>query len=157
VKRVLVTGMSGTGKSTVLERLAALGYKTVDTDYGDWHEWIDGPDGRESVWREERMRDLLSTEDAELLFVSGTVSNQGKFYPRFDHVVLLSAPAPVIVERLATRTTNPYGKRPEELAEVLGYVATVEPLLRRRATLEVDTSAPVDRVVAAILAHVLPP
>jgi len=156
VKRVLLTGMSGTGKSTVLGKLGALGYKTVDTDYGDWHEWVIVDGEPDWVWREDRIRRLLSTEDAELLFVSGTVSNQGKFYPQFDHVILLSAPAPVIIERLAARTNNPYGKRPDELAQILGHLQTVEPLLRRRASLEVDTRVPVDQVVEAILDHVRP-
>jgi broad-specificity NMP kinase len=156
VKRVLITGMSGTGKSTVLAALAARGYKTVDTDYGDWHVQVDGPDGPEWIWHEERIQALLSTEDAEALFVSGTVSNQGTFYRQFDHVVLLSAPTPVIVDRLARRTNNPYGKRAEELAEVLGYVETVEPLLRGRATCEIDTSAPVEEVVERIVRLVWP-
>jgi predicted ATPase len=35
VKRVLVTGMSGTGKSSLLDELAARGYRTVDTDTAD--------------------------------------------------------------------------------------------------------------------------
>jgi predicted ATPase len=35
---VLVTGLSGTGKSSVLAELAGLGHRTVDTDYGDWIE-----------------------------------------------------------------------------------------------------------------------
>jgi broad-specificity NMP kinase len=153
MKRVLLTGMSGTGKSTVLGELAARGYKTVDTDYGDW--LVQVPDGdrdgqMEWVWDEERMRRLLATEDSEALFVGGTVSNQGKFNPSFDHVVLLSAPTPVLLERLRTRTNNPYGKDPAEVAEILGYVETVEPLLRRRATLEVDTSAPLHDVVETI-------
>ena len=156
MKRVLITGMSGTGKSTVLERLAALGYKTVDTDYGDWHEWVEGPDGRDWVWHEQRIADLLSTEDAEALFVSGTVSNQGKFYPRFDHVVLLSAPTTVLLERLATRNNNPYGKSPDDLARILHHVETVEPLLRRRATCEIDTSIPVEQVVERIVRLVRP-
>ena len=34
MKRVLLTGMSGVGKSAVLEELAARGYKAADTDYG---------------------------------------------------------------------------------------------------------------------------
>ena len=107
-------------------------------------------------WREEQIRRLLSTEDADVLFVSGTASNQGTFYRQFDHVVLLSAPRPVIVERLATRTNNPYGKHADELARVLGHIETVEPLLRRGATLEVDTSAPLDQVVETILRLVRP-
>ena len=151
--------MSGTGKSTLICALAARGYKAIDTDYGDWQEQTHtvGDAGDPAwVWREDRMHDLLATEDADVLFVSGTVPNQRKFYPRFDHVILLSAPTAVIVERLATRTNNPYGKHPDELARILGHIETVEPLLRRGATLEVDTSAPLEQVVETVLGHVRP-
>jgi broad-specificity NMP kinase len=158
--RVLVTGMSGTGKSTLLDRLATRGYKTVETDgHPSLLEFVpetddagqtDGEAG-EWRWHEERIQQLLSTEDADVLFVSGTVRNQGKFYPQFDHIILLSAPVPVIVERLATRTNNPYGKDPDELAEILTYVETVEPLLRDGATLEIDTSVSMHDVVRTVL------
>jgi len=124
--------------------------------YSKDHEWVNVDGEPDWVWREDRIRRLLSTEDAELLFVSGTVSNQGKFYPQFSHIILLSAPAPVITERLAARTNNPYGKHPDELARILGHLQTVEPSLRRSASLEVDTSVPVDQVVEAILNHVRP-
>lgn len=151
VKRVLITGMSATGKSTVLAEMAARGHKTVDTDYEDWTERV----GDEWLWREDRIADLLSTEDADALFVSGTVRNQAKFYPRFDHVVLLSAPPDVMTERLRDRTNNPYGKSKDELTEILGFKQTVEPALRLAADLEVDTSAPLDDVVAKILSVAL--
>ena len=94
---------------------------------------------------------LLSTEDADLLFVSGCAANMGKFLSQFDHIVLLSAPAEVIVERLATRTTNTYGKRPEEVARTLELMECIEPRLRRIAGHEIDTSAPLDEVIATIL------
>ncbi len=159
MNRVLLTGMSGTGKSRLIRELAARGHKAIDTDSDEWSEWVtiagDGPAGRTAepdwVWREDRIQRLLSTEDADVLFVSGCAANQGQFHAQFDHIVLLSAPAPVIVERLATRTNNPYGKQPEELARVLGHIETVEPRLRRAATLEVDTSAPVEQVLETIL------
>jgi hypothetical protein len=61
----------------------------------------------------------------------------------------------VLLERLATRTTNAYGKHPNERAQVLEYVRTVEPLLRRGACLEVDTRSPVAQVIATIVQHVL--
>lgn len=62
----------------------------------------------------------------------------------------------MLIDRLTNRTTNPYGKDPAELAETLGYVKTVEPLLRASATLEVVTTVPVAEVADAVLAHVLP-
>ena len=161
MKRVLLTGMSGTGKSSVIAALAARGYKAVDLDTDEWSEWVtvDGEAdekaeawrNRDWMWREARVRDLLSSHRAGTLFVSGTSANQGQLYPLLECVILLSAPAPVIVQRLATRTNNPYGKHPDELARVLGHIETVEPLLRRRATHEVDTSAPLEEVVDTIL------
>jgi hypothetical protein len=92
---------------------------------------------------------------SDVLFVQGTTRNQGVFYPLFDNIVLLSAPAEVIADRLTTRTTNPYGKDPRELRESLQYIETVEPLLTATATLEVVTTVPVERVADIVLEHVL--
>ncbi|MFI7600173.1 AAA family ATPase [Actinoplanes sp. NPDC049681] len=131
---VLVTGMSGAGKSTVLEELARRGHDVVDTDYGGWVR----PDGD---WDEPRMAALLA--DRPEVVVSGTVANQGRFYDRFDHVVLLSAPLDVLLDRVATRPANPYGRTAQDRAEIERYVREVEPLLRAGATVELDGRLPV--------------
>jgi hypothetical protein len=103
--------MSGTGKSSVIQALAARGYKAVDTDDG-WCEPL--PDGRQR-WREDAIGQLLDTEDAGVLFVAGCEENQARFHPQFDVIILFSAPAEVLVERLASRTGNPFGKSPGDL------------------------------------------
>ncbi|YCK42513.1 AAA family ATPase [Actinomadura sp. ATCC 39365] len=146
--KILVTGMSGTGKSTALEMLAARGHRAVDTDSDQWSHWVTLSDGSTDwVWREPAISDLLTNHGEGALFVAGCKSNQGRFYPHFDHVVLLSAPAEVMLARIATRTNNPFGKRPEEREAVLRALADVEPLLRATSTLEIDASAPIDKVV----------
>jgi shikimate kinase len=126
--------MSGVGKTTLLDELRRRGHLTVDTDYDGWEL----PD---RTWDEPRMDRLLARHPD--VIVSGTVENQGHFYDRFEHVVLLSAPLDILVERVRRRSTNPYGKTPEQLAEIAGYVQTVEPLLRRGATLELDGQRPI--------------
>ena len=108
MRRILVTGMSGTGKSTALGELARQGFQVVDTDDPPWSEWSEADGGY--MWREDLVVDLLSRNDGATLYVSGTVSNQGRFYPEFDAVVLLSAPAEVLLTRIEARTTNAYGK-----------------------------------------------
>jgi len=147
MKRVLLTGMSGTGKSSVVRELVGRGYKAVDTDDG-WCEPL--ADGRQR-WREDAIRELLATEDTDVLFVAGCEENQVSFHAQFDHIVLLSAPLEILVERLATRDTNSYGRAPVELRRFHGDVETVEPLLRQVAHHEVRTTDPLDEVVASVL------
>jgi dephospho-CoA kinase len=147
VKRVLLTGMSGTGKSSVIEALSARGFKAVDTDHG-WCEPL--PDGRQR-WREDAIGRLLDAEDADVLFVAGCEQNQVRFHRRFDLIILLSVPVEVLVERLASRTTNSFGRAPGELARVLDDLQAVEPLLRKAATHEIRATAPLGDVVAEVL------
>jgi dephospho-CoA kinase len=137
--------MSGTGKSSALAALGLLGFQVVDTDEPGWTEWSDREGGY--VWREDRLTELLAREDGPSLYVSGTVSNQGRFYPRFDAVVLLSAPAEVLLSRIENRTTNAYGKSPEQRELVLRDVAEAEPLLRRTCTHEIDATQPLTSIV----------
>jgi len=139
--RVLITGMSGAGKSTLLDELALRGHRTVDTDYDGWTI-------SDALWDEPRMTELLAVHPD--VVVSGTVENQGHFYDRFDHVVLLSAPVDVLLERVRSRTNNPYGRTATEQAEIGQYVQDVEPLLRVGASLELDA-----RLSTAHLADVI--
>jgi hypothetical protein len=154
----LVTGMSGTGKSAALAELARRGYRVVDTDDPGWREYrayaepSDEVHRGEWLWVEERITSLLGSDDRRSLFVQGCVRNQSTFYDRFDAVVLLSAPADVILERVARRTTNDYGKSPVERAMILDDLARIEPLLRAGCTHELDAGRPLDDVVADLIA-----
>ena len=145
--RVLLTGMSGVGVSTVLGWLQERGYGVVDTDDGDWArevELLDGS-GREQLWDERRMAELLATDREGTLVVGGCASNQGRFYDRFDAVILLSAPVEVMRDRIAQRVKS-FGKRPEEWRRILRDVELVEPLLRASCTEEIRTDRPLEAV-----------
>ncbi len=142
--------MSGTGKSAALAELRRRGFDVVDTDEPGWTEWCDEDDGY--VWREDRIAQLLARPRETALYVSGTVSNQGRFYRRFDAIVLLSAPADVLLSRIEGRTSNPYGKAPTERDLILRHLAEVEPLLRATCTHEIDATQPLADVVGELVA-----
>lgn len=139
--KVLLTGMSGVGKSTVLEELRGRGWRTVDADEdGLVDEYPDRTDLRvadlEAILRQPR--------DDRPLVVAATGEGQQRLYPLVDHVVALTAPWPVIEERLATRTTHGFGSDPSERERVRADLEAYEPLILRGADLVLDTSA--DRV-----------
>lgn len=141
--------MSGTGKSTVLAELRRRGYEVVETDEPEWMEWSDEAGGY--VWREDRVAELLAREREAPLFVSGTVSNQGRFYPRFDAIVLLSAPLEVLLGRIEGRTTNDFGKTPEEREQIVSDFTEFEHRLRATCTHELDATQPVEAIVAELI------
>lgn len=158
MKRVLITGMSGTGKSAVIRELAARGHDARDFDTPEWSEWVDADpadtltpaEGKDWVWREDRVRALLAAPRDRPLFVSGTSETMGRFLPLIDVVILLSAPVETLLQRLAARSDG-YGRTEEERCKVAELVAMIEPLLRQSADHEIDTRRPVAATVDEIL------
>jgi shikimate kinase len=163
MQRILLTGISGVAKSTLVRELAQRGYWAVDLDAAPFSEWAALTDDlvaaagtpveadRDWVWNAEQVAALLADEAADTLIMSGCAANMGPFVPKFDQIVLLTAPAAVISERLRTRTNNPYGQQADERARVLALQASVEPALRRIAHHEIDTNVPLEALVQIIL------
>lgn len=149
--KILITGMSGTGKTSVLEELARRGWDVVDSDDPAWKV----PDHLgDMVWDAEAITTLLNApRDRRPLAVQGTVSNQGRFYDLFDAVVCLVAPIEVMLERVSLRTNNPYGKSAAEWAEIVANRERFQEALMRGADLVIDTgditiAHVADRVIA---------
>jgi shikimate kinase len=150
--RVLLTGMSGTGKSSIVRELRRRGFEAYDADDDGFAEPDEG-----GIWRWDapRVSALLDRAGDGLLFFAGCSEEQVEF--RWDLKVLLTAPEAVILERLADRSTNSYGKSAEERARVLADLREVEPLLRASADLVIETTEPLGRVVERVLAAAAPP
>jgi hypothetical protein len=142
--------MSGTGKSSVIRCLRDVGHHAVDIDEDGYLD----ESGIEPLWTEEPLRRVVEQSEGPL-FLAGTAANQGAFYPHLDHIVLLSAPAAVVRERVRRRTNSPFGKRPGELDRIMADLENVEPLLRAGCDLELDTSRlEIIEVTNALLRHI---
>ena len=146
---MLVTGMSGSGKSTVLAELKRRGHRVIDTDDPGWIVETHIAGGPEPVWDLDQIKALIERHRTGWLFVAGCVANQGAVYDRFDAVVLLSAPVDVILDRVADRI-NPFGSAAEDRTKIANDLAAFEPLLRAGAEFEIVTTATVPEVVAAL-------
>jgi dephospho-CoA kinase len=151
---IFITGMSGTGKTTAIHQLVRRGYKSIDTDEGEWT----GFSGDQPLWKEPMIEELVSSHEqsGEPLFLTATVINQAKFYHRFDEIVLFSAPVEVMTERIASRGNNPFGKSDNELARILADTEEFEPVLRSVATVEIDTRKSVDEIVDQLVSLMFP-
>ena len=138
--------MSGVGKSTVADALIERGFRTIDTDRDAARVADDG----EWLWDEDAIERVLD-EDHRVVFVVGTASNQVDFYGRFDCIVLLSAQTNVMLERVASRTTNEFGKTVAERSKIVADKERFEPALRRVADHELDTDRPLRTVVDEVV------
>lgn len=149
VLRVLITGMSGTGKSSLIQELRRRGYAAYDADDDGFTEPRDhGAWG----WRPDRVQELLDRDHGSVLFFSGCSEEQAQF--DFDLRVLLRAPQAVMIERIRNRTTNSFGKQDAELSQILADRQLVEPLLLRTADLVIETTMPVAHVAELVLHRV---
>lgn len=170
---VLVTGLPGTGKSTVCRALAADGHTAVDADWAGFSRWVDRRTGEPTVdppypvpagwlrshsWQFDpvRVRALAANPEPGTVFVCGHAENEDEVRCHFDRVVCLTVDDTTTVERLASRSTNAFGKHPDELAAVVRLNAGVAARYRRLGASIVDATRPVPEVVAAVTAAALP-
>ena len=164
-----VTGSSGVGKSTVCALLKSLGQPAVDADWVGYNHWVDRTSGQVVVdppdpvpagwldrfgWRISRaaVEVLAARAHDQTAFLCGTVENEADVRDLFDLVVCLVIDNETLRDRLLTRTTNAFGKHPEELAAALGHNAGLGSAYRRLGATIIDGTRPPAEVADAILA-----
>lgn len=149
---IFITGMSGSGKSTVLKELASKGYTTIDTDIEGYCSY--GYDERYQeygwLWKEDKINVVVNNHQEGVLLIAGTVSNQGKFYSYFDEIIYLSAPLSVLLARVQRRTNNRYGQTDEEKKTIQADFEQFDAMIKTSATTVIDATKSLDKVVKEV-------
>ncbi|OGL35359.1 hypothetical protein A3F05_03815 [Candidatus Saccharibacteria bacterium RIFCSPHIGHO2_12_FULL_47_17] len=166
--RYLITGVAGTGKSTVAHQLHKRGYAAYDADSGFSYyvnkktrqrvphpktpslEWYAK---HERIFDENVLQDLFQKHTGEQLFLASITANQSKYYPKFDKIFLLTANDKLLAHRLKSRTTSDFGKHPVDLHRVLSGRPDFDAELRAAGAIEIDSSKSIETVVGQILDH----
>jgi len=166
---VLITGVSGSGKTTIASELTKRNYSALNMDnvegLCDWinlatgkpeldfnresADWLDKYDWQ---WHEERLVQLL--RDFPNTFFCGSSGNQDKFYQLFDKIFLLEMNDELIRERLFNNVRDhDYGQRPGELEAILGYYKGFQDKAKRAGAIAIEASQPLSQTIDFILAE----
>lgn len=166
---VWVTGSSGAGKSTVCALLKNRGEPAFDADWDGYSHWVDRTTGQvvadppdpvpagwlaRFAWRISRteVEALAARMPDRTAFLCGLAENEAEVRDLFDLVVCVVVDNRTLRDRLLTRTTNSFGRHPEELAAALGYNNRAESAYRRLGATIIDGRQPPAEVADEILA-----
>lgn len=169
----LITGVSASGKSTIRKELQTIGYDAHDTDEDDITAWYnkstkqqvnrpDNPNDRTQKWLKDhdwmmsatQVEELAKTALNKTVFLCGVTSNQFDFYNLFAKVFCLEIDQDTLKQRLANRTTNDFGKTPDELASVLSWHKWFEQESKNKGAIMIDANKSVPDIVAQIQANI---
>lgn len=143
----LISGLPGTGKTSVYMELKARGYMSIDADHDLGYQH-----GADWLWDEGKIQGILSDASDGMLFICGSATNRGKFIPKFDKVFILCVDDGTLKYRLLHRTNNNFGKDPITLARQIEYNQGVKEHSIARGRIVIDATQPVNKVVDDILA-----
>ena len=123
-KSILITGLAGTGKSTLSKELNKLWYKSLSiedisdmfiiVDKKTWHKINHYENNLEAVhWTDricdiEKLQKLIDENQSQVTFYTGTASNIDNLLPLFDKVLLLKTNEEILRQRLSNRTPEDF-------------------------------------------------
>ena len=148
MQKVLLTGMSGVGKSTILNQLKVEGFLTVDLDNSGWINY----DVKEEDYLMDTTKiiDFITLHEKEVVFLAGTTINQVHIYPYLDFVISLTAPLEVMKERIQNRENNPFGKTEDEWSKIVSDKVTFEEQIFKSSDYVISTDKPLQDVLKEI-------
>jgi len=116
----------------------------------DWHDPVETA-GMEYRVRRDRVEALHRRSRDRTVYLCGCAGGEDEFWDLLDLVICLAVDNDTLRHRLATRTTNDYGKAEHELTAILAANATWAEDYRGYGAVVIDGTRPLDDVVSEII------
>lgn len=169
-KKILVTGATGSGKTTLETVFRAMGYKTIDIDTGGFAGWINRDTGEAQEYRSDDaewlksvdwllkaddLKEALDNSKSDLVITFGSTNDIHKHLGIFDKVVLLKYPNnESLISRLESRPSYSFGKSSSEREAALAHLWPYQELIESTGADVVDCTLSLNDVVSAIEAKI---
>lgn len=167
-KSILITGISGTGKSSLSKKLNEMGYKAYDLDdYPGLFTMLDKRTGKPVVDHDnadlekvdamdwvcdtEKLTSIIANESSPITFYCGNASDMDKILPFFDSVILLKIDPDIMRHRLTTRTENDFGRTPEIQDWIMKWKHLFENEMEEKGAIVIDAHQSLDDVAKEII------
>jgi len=167
-KSILITGVAGSGKSSVCRELNNLGYKAYDI------EGIDGlfamvdkktgivaknydNDNLESVKQHDwicdkkKLQQLIENNTNGIVFCCGIASNLDNLLHLFDIIFLLKVSSKIIRKRLNTRKSKEYGNTTEVQEQIISWKDWWETHIIEKGAISINANLNIQKVTRDIL------
>ena len=168
---VYITGPTAAGKSALREALTQRGYEAHDTDEDGIAAWFNRETGEAAEYPENvsdrthtwlaqheflmersRITELRSHTKERFVFLCGIPGNALGMADLFDTIICLVIDEHTMLDRVASRTANPFGKAPAERELIIRYREPTIDAYRTIGALMVDATRPINVVVNEVLA-----
>lgn len=168
-----ITGIAGSGKSTVLHELRNQGYEAYDVDEAGpvKAKWQNTKTGlvhpASSIKQKDRTPKFLSEHEwivptdsivtlaktslEKIVFLGGSIANETELRGHFSDVFALVLDDETVRHRLLTRISNDWGKNDHEMELTLKTNRELQHRYEKSDYVLIDAHEPVDKIISQIL------